>query len=286
VSDYFVAKAAEQAHNRHLMRVTKSALKHTTSLLCSLFPSIIRKHLKRQQSTKSDSYVYAALYDKAHQPETLAELHVTLDPITTGFMEDLVLVIRVTFERLVFKVQTGLRSLSNFAVFSTSSYSLSELASKKAIRNFSYSVSSQIYSTLTRGFSALKRSVLIPFKVMYKNMDKRTMRDLISEAGFEHHQYDCQTEDGYIISLHRIVNRTSFNVVYFQHGVMDNAQTWIVHGKSHSSAYMASSMGYDVFLGNFRGIYPRKLATWKQGSNYWNYNIDHLAKYDLAAFMQ
>ena len=61
-----------------------------------------------------------------------------------------------------------------------------------------------------------------------------------------------------------------------------------MHGKNHSVAYMASTLGFDVFLGNFRGIYPRKLAKWKQDShaNYWNYNIDHLAKYDLAAFMK
>jgi hypothetical protein len=51
---------------------------------------------------------------------------------------------------------------------------------------------------------------------------------------------------------------------------------------------MAHNLGYDVFLGNFRGIYPRKLAKWKADSNahYWNYNIDHLAKYDLASFMK
>jgi hypothetical protein len=68
---------------------------------------------------------------------------------------------------------------------------------------------------------------------------------------------------------------------------MDGAQTWIVHGKEHSVAYMAFNLGFDVFLGNFRGVYPRKLAEWKQdtGANYWNYNIDHLASYDLAAFM-
>ena len=41
-------------------------------------------------------------------------------------------------------------------------------------------------------------------------------------------------------------------------------------------------------MGNFRGVYPRKLAPWKaqSGVSYWNYNIDHLGKYDLAAFMK
>ena len=69
--------------------------------------------------------------------------------------------------------------------------------------------------------------------------------------------------------------------------MLDNAQTWVVHGRDTSAAYLAHQLGYDVFMGNFRGVYPRKLAPWKEQSNvsYWNYNIDHLGKYDLAAFM-
>lgn len=85
--------------------------------------------------------------------------------------------------------------------------------------------------------------------------------------------------------MNRICNKLSFNVVYFQHGVVDNALTWIVHGPTNSIAYQAHESGFDVFLGNFRGVYPRKMAQGYDMSNYWNYNIDHLAKYDLAAFI-
>ena len=72
------------------------------------------------------------------------------------------------------------------------------------------------------------------------------------------------------------------------HGVLDSSQTWVVHGRDKSTAYLAHRAGFDVFLGNFRGIWPRKLASWKQASgvSYWNYNIDHLAKYDIAAFVK
>lgn len=106
---------------------------------------------------------------------------------------------------------TLLGSVGNFAVASTSSFNIDQLVSA----DFGFAVGCQVYTTLARGMSAVKRGVKLPFRVMKQNMDKRTMRDLVSEAGFEHAQYDCQTEDGYIISLHRIVNKTSFNVVYF-----------------------------------------------------------------------
>jgi hypothetical protein len=76
---------------------------------------------------------------------------------------------------------------SDFAVVSTSSFNLKSLIST----DFGYAIGCQLYSTLTRGISAIKRGVKLPFKVMKQNMDKRTMRDLVSEAGFEHAQYDC-----------------------------------------------------------------------------------------------
>ena len=86
--------------------------------------------------------------------------------------------------------------------------------------------------------------------------------------------------------MNRICNKESFNAVYFQHGVLDNSYTWIVHGPSDSIAYQAYEHGFDCFLGNFRGVYPRKVAKWKDRRTYWDYNIDHLAKYDIEAFIK
>lgn len=66
---------------------------------------------------------------------------------------------------------------------------------------------------------------------------------------------------------------------------MDNSFTWVVHGPSDSVAYQAYEEGHDIFLGNFRGIYPRKMASWKDPKTYWDYNIDHYSKYDIPAFI-
>ena len=80
---------------------------------------------------------------------------------------------------------------------------------------FGYKVSCQVYSTIRRGFASVKRGLKLTIRLMSTNMDKRSMRDLVTQAGYDHVQYDCETEDGYILSLHRIANRMSFNVVYF-----------------------------------------------------------------------
>lgn len=41
-----------------------------------------------------------------------------------------------------------------------------------------------------------------------------------------------------------------------------------------------------MFLGNFRGVYPRNSSSWKDKSTYWDYNIDDMATNDLEAFMK
>jgi hypothetical protein len=40
-------------------------------------------------------------------------------------------------------------------------------------------------------------------------------------------------------------------------------------------------------MGNFRGVFPRKMTGWRQAQgNYWNYNIDHLGIYDVDSFIK
>jgi hypothetical protein len=86
----------------------------------------------------------------------------------------------------------------------------------------------------------------------------------------------------------RLENKNSWDVVYFQHGICDTNYTWLVHGSGESLGFEARDSGYDVFLGNYRGVYPRKMAPWKaaqQDSHYWRYSIDHIAHYDIRAFI-
>lgn len=111
---------------------------------------------------------------------------------------------------------------------------------------------------------------------------------MIRDAGLRHKRYESETVDGYILQLDRIVNKGVFNVVLFMHGELDSARMWVANGQDRSAAYMAHRNGFDVFMGNFRGVSPRKLADWKQRSSesYWNYKIDDLAKHDVSAFVK
>lgn len=70
--------------------------------------------------------------------------------------------------------------------------------------------------------------------------------------------------------MHRIANPVCFDVVYFQHGVMDNSVAWVLHGPNHGLGQLtASELGCDVFMGNFRGVHPRNQAKWRKKDDYW-----------------
>ena len=41
--------------------------------------------------------------------------------------------------------------------------------------------------------------------------------------------------------------------VYFQHGILDSANAWVMHYSDIAPAFVASRAGYDVWLNNSRG---------------------------------
>ena len=70
--------------------------------------------------------------------------------------------------------------------------------------------------------------------------------------------------------MHRIANRNSFNVVYFQHGIMDTSTAWVLHGPNHGLGQLAAGeLGCDVYMGNFRGVHPQRQAEWRKKEVYW-----------------
>ena len=74
-----------------------------------------------------------------------------------------------------------------FAAITSRSYSFKEVMSEA----WSIGIPALVYSTLQKGLNSCKQGLKFPLKLMSKNMDKRTMRDLVNEAGFEHMQFDC-----------------------------------------------------------------------------------------------
>ena len=143
----------------------------------------------------------------------------------------------------------------------------------------------------------------------------RTSPEMIRARGFECEEHEVRTQDGYILTLHRIKNPAvaagtlkKRRTVLLQHGLMDTSATFLMstdsgytkeaiednddyltsgdHSKVNSNlGFELAKRGYDVWLGNSRGnVYSRKHATLKTSSAaFWDFSFDEMSAFDLPA---
>ncbi|KAD4385436.1 hypothetical protein E3N88_25604 [Mikania micrantha] len=119
------------------------------------------------------------------------------------------------------------------------------------------------------------------------NTDARTCRDVITELGYPYEAINVVTSDGYVLLLERMPRRDSKKAVYLQHGVFDSSMCWVSNGIVGSPAFAAFDHGYDVFLGNFRGLVSREHTNKNLSSRqYWCYSINEHGTQDLPALIE
>jgi len=100
------------------------------------------------------------------------------------------------------------------------------------------------------------------------------------------------TEDGYLLTLFHISgglhkpagSNTGRSPLLFQHGILDSADGWVMHGQDLSPAFYFANQGYDVYVGNNRGTkYSRNHKTiHPDNKEFWQYSFLDLAKDDKA----
>ncbi|KAJ3695676.1 hypothetical protein LUZ60_001053 [Juncus effusus] len=119
------------------------------------------------------------------------------------------------------------------------------------------------------------------------NTDSRTCQDVISELGYPYEAIRVVTSDGYILLLERLPRRDSQKVVYLQHGILDSSMGWVSNGVVGSPAFAAYDQGYDVFLGNLRGLVSREHVDKNLSSRqYWRYSINEHGTQDVPAIIE
>ncbi|CAM8924112.1 unnamed protein product [Rhodiola kirilowii] len=118
------------------------------------------------------------------------------------------------------------------------------------------------------------------------NTDARTCKDVITELGYPYEAIRVETSDGYVLLLERIPRRDSKKVLYLQHGILDSSMGWVSNGVVGSPAFAAYDQGYDVYLGNFRGLVSREHVNKNISSRqYWNYSINEHGTEDIPAMI-
>uniref|UniRef100_A0A5S6R1G6 Lipase n=1 Tax=Trichuris muris TaxID=70415 RepID=A0A5S6R1G6_TRIMR len=115
---------------------------------------------------------------------------------------------------------------------------------------------------------------------------------IIERWGYQALAYDAVTEDGYILTLVRILPnankwKSERPVIFLQHGLESSCVDWVNNLPGQSAGFYFADAGFDVWLGNFRGnLYARRHRTLKpQEKEFWRFTWDEMAKYDLPALV-
>nr|XP_012231416.1 PREDICTED: lipase 3-like [Linepithema humile] len=111
--------------------------------------------------------------------------------------------------------------------------------------------------------------------------------ELIRKAGYPAEAHVVLTEDGYLLTIHRIPGGKNSPLVFLQHCLLCSSAGWVVIGKNKALPFKLADQGYDVWLGNFRGnTYSRAHITLSPSdSKFWDFSFDEMGTYDLPAML-
>ena len=104
--------------------------------------------------------------------------------------------------------------------------------------------------------------------------------------------HSTRTKDGYHLQMFRCKSRSPklgriAVPVLMIHGLMQDCDTYLCAGESHSLASILCEEGYDVWLCNNRGTkYSQKHDNLSpHDEEFWDFCIDDLATFDVPAFI-
>ncbi|PON47873.1 Alpha/Beta hydrolase fold containing protein [Parasponia andersonii] len=119
------------------------------------------------------------------------------------------------------------------------------------------------------------------------NTDARTCQDVITELGTHMKQFVSSLVMVMFFFWKEFLGRDSRKAVYLQHGILDSSMGWVSNGVVGSPAFAAFDQGYDVFLGNFRGLVSREHIDKNISSRqYWRYSINEHGTEDIPAMIE
>lgn len=111
--------------------------------------------------------------------------------------------------------------------------------------------------------------------------------ELAKSKGYPAEQHDVTTQDGYILTVHRLPNPNK-PVVFLQHGLLDASSSFVINFKNQSLGFVLWDAGYDVWMGNMRGnTYGlRHVKLSPNDEAFWNFSWTEMGELDLPAMIE
>ncbi|KAL4480400.1 hypothetical protein ABPG74_020916 [Tetrahymena malaccensis] len=119
--------------------------------------------------------------------------------------------------------------------------------------------------------------------------------DYYKYFGYPAENHYVTTSDGYILQIFRIqakntqIKQTGLPVVFLQHGLLDNSDTFFINSEDKAPAFILANAGYDVWMGNNRGNrHSRNHTTYNPDTDkeqFWAFTYDDFAEKDLASML-
>ncbi|XP_023173193.2 lipase 3 isoform X1 [Drosophila hydei] len=105
---------------------------------------------------------------------------------------------------------------------------------------------------------------------------------LIKKYGYPAENHSVTTDDGYILTVHRIA-RHGATPVLLVHGLLDSSATWVMMGPNKGLGYMLYEQGYDVWMANVRGnTYSRKHIKYTHShAKFWDFTFHEMGVHDI-----
>ncbi|KAH9396903.1 hypothetical protein TYRP_003203 [Tyrophagus putrescentiae] len=149
------------------------------------------------------------------------------------------------------------------------------------------------------------RFVSIPGVINYDPDETASFSELINSKGYLLEEYHVLTEDGYILTLHRVVppgyDPSTYSLtrkpVLAMHGIFNDA-TYFYYNSPHlhsNNSYCGDNLGfctlksgrYDLWAANSRGNgrSTGHLRYTEKNKEFWKFSWDHMAEYDLPALI-
>ncbi|KAG0147894.1 hypothetical protein CROQUDRAFT_655468 [Cronartium quercuum f. sp. fusiforme G11] len=115
-------------------------------------------------------------------------------------------------------------------------------------------------------------------------------------AGYRIIEQVVETLDGYYLKVWKVIVPTKLEQsngngkggypVLIQHGLFQSAGSFITSEERSLAFWLAEHGGYQVYLGNNRGVFDMGHRKYKRSDpRFWDYNIKELALYDLPALV-